>query len=138
MSRKTVIFGVICLIFCLFFSLLPTQAQTDDWLERVDQGGLNEIGQTVYNESGEPRPLVLVVGTIVRIFLGVLGIIFVILIIVAGFRWMTAGGNEENVKKASAQIKNAVIGLIIILAAWSLTNFVVNQAMEAVINNSIL
>lgn len=138
MSRKTAFFGIICLIFSLFFSSLPIQAQTDNWLDRVDQGGLNEIGQTVYNESGEPRPLVLVIGTIVRIFLGLLGIIFVILIIVAGFRWMTAGGNEENVKKASAQIRNAVIGLIIIFAAWSLTNFVVNQAMKAVTNNSIL
>lgn len=138
MSRKVLIVSAICLSFCLFFSYFDVQAQTNDWLNRADEGGLNAIGQTVYNQTGEPRPLVLVVGNIVRIFLGILGILFVILIIVAGFRWMTAGGNEENVKKASAQIRNAVIGLVIIFAAWSLTNFVINQAIKAVSNNSIL
>lgn len=138
MSRKSAILAVICLSFSLFFSHIDVQAQSSDWLNRAQEGGLNSIGETAYNQTGEPRPLVLVIGNIVRVFLGILGILFVILIIVAGFRWMTAGGNEENVKKASAQIRNAVIGLIIILAAWSLTTFIVNQAIDAINNNSIL
>jgi type IV secretory pathway VirB2 component (pilin) len=57
-------------------------------------------------------------------FLGLLGIIFIILIIYAGFNWMTAGGDEEKVKLAKDTLIRAVIGLIIIIAAYSITYFV--------------
>ncbi len=65
-----------------------------------------------------------VVATVIKGFLGLMGIIFVILIIVAGFNWMTAGGNEEQVQKATALIRNAVIGLIIVVAAYAIPYFI--------------
>lgn len=133
-SLKILIFSLF-LLSLPFFS--PVQAQSNQWLNRAQEGGLEEIGQTAFDQTGEPRPLALTVASILRIFLGFLGIIFVILIIMAGFRWMTAGGNEENIKKATAQIRNACIGLIIILAAYALTVFVQKQIITAVSNNTI-
>ncbi len=65
-----------------------------------------------------------VVAIVIKSFLGLMGLIFVILIIVSGFQWMTAGGNEEEVQKATARIRNAVIGLVIIVAAYAITYFV--------------
>ena len=56
--------------------------------------------------------------------LGVLALIMVILIIVSGYQWMTAGGNEETVKSAQARIKNAIIGLVIVLSAYLITYFI--------------
>jgi ABC-type phosphate transport system auxiliary subunit len=44
--------------------------------------------------------------------------------IVAGFQWMTAAGNETKVEKALSMIKTAVIGLIIVLAAYAITYFI--------------
>ena len=64
------------------------------------------------------------VARIIRIILSLLAIIFLVLTIVAGFRWMTAAGNEEAVKKAQGTIKTAIIGLVIVLAAYSITYFV--------------
>lgn len=64
------------------------------------------------------------ISRIIRIVLSFLGIIFLVLIIFSGFRWMTAGGNEEAVKKAQGTIKTAIIGLVIVLAAYSITYFV--------------
>jgi uncharacterized membrane protein YwzB len=55
-----------------------------------------------------------------------LAIVFVILIIIAGFHWMMAGGNEEAIKKAQSSIKSALMGLIIVLAAWGIVSFVFN------------
>ena len=63
-------------------------------------------------------------GLIVRSALSLLGIIFIILIIIGGYKWMTAGGNEENVKGAINYIKRATIGLIIILAAWAIWSLI--------------
>ena len=65
-----------------------------------------------------------VVGLVIQAFLGLLGIIFLILIIFAGYNWMTAGGEEEKVRKAKSTISRAVIGLIIIVADYAITYFV--------------
>ena len=65
-----------------------------------------------------------IVAIVIELVLGFLGIIFVILMIFSGYQWMTAGGNEEQVKKATARIKNAVIGLIIVVFAYAITAFV--------------
>jgi hypothetical protein len=60
----------------------------------------------------------------IRYALQVVGIIFLVLMVYAGFLWMTAGGNEENVEKAKKLIMAAVIGIAIVLAAYSITYFV--------------
>jgi hypothetical protein len=66
------------------------------------------------------------VALVVEAFLGLLGIIFIFLITLAGYHWMTAAGDEQKVTKAKETIRTAVIGLIIIVAAYSITYFVFN------------
>ena len=56
--------------------------------------------------------------------LGLLGIIAVIMVLIGGFQWMTAAGNQEKVEKAKKVISAAIVGLIIILLAWAIVNFV--------------
>ncbi len=68
-----------------------------------------------------------VVATIIQAALSLLALIFLVLIIMAGFKWMNAGGNEEEVKKAQTSFKNAIIGLVIVLAAYTITYFVFNN-----------
>ena len=65
-----------------------------------------------------------IIAMVIKAFLGLLGIIFLILIIYAGYNWMTAQGDEEKVTKAKETLQRAVIGLIIIIAAYSITAFV--------------
>lgn len=69
-------------------------------------------------------PLGTVIAFVIQGALALLSIVFIILMIIAGFRWMTAGGNEEDIKKASGTIRHALIGLIFILAAYAITYFV--------------
>ena len=64
------------------------------------------------------------IATLIQAFLGILGIIFLILIIYSGYNWMTAAGNEEKVTKAKQTLTRAVIGLIIIVCAYAITYFV--------------
>ena len=58
-----------------------------------------------------------IIGNIISIFLGLLGVIFLVLVIYAGFLWMTSQGSEEKIKTAKNILKNATIGLVITLAA---------------------
>ena len=67
------------------------------------------------------------VGAIIRTVLGLLGIVFIIILIVAGFRWMVASGNEEKVTKAQGSIKRGIIGLIIVIGAWAIWTFLLNS-----------
>ena len=70
------------------------------------------------------------VGSVIRAFMGLLGIIAVCLILYGGFKWMTAGGNEEQVGEAKKIIISGVIGLIIILSAYAIANFIVGAIIQ--------
>ncbi len=63
---------------------------------------------------------------IIKPILGLVGLGFFILMIYGGVLWMAAGGNETIVKKAQSILTSAVIGAIIIIAAYALTNAVLN------------
>ena len=67
---------------------------------------------------------------IVQWVLGFLGLVAVIMILIGGFQWMTAGGNEEKVASAKKIISAAVIGLIIVLLAWAIVIFVISQTSK--------
>jgi len=70
---------------------------------------------------------------VISAFLSLLAIIFVILVIIAGYNWMIAAGDESKVSYAKETIKRALIGLIIIAAAYAITAFVFqNIPMENV------
>ncbi|MFH2018824.1 MAG: IPT/TIG domain-containing protein, partial [bacterium] len=71
------------------------------------------------------------VANIIRVALGLLGIVAVVLMIYAGFVWMTAGGNDENITKAKKILINATIGLAIILSSYAIVSFVMNKLIEA-------
>ena len=72
-----------------------------------------------------------IIARIIYVGLGILGTILLVIIIYAGFLWMTAGGNEERVAQAKQWIKNAVIGLAIILSSYAITYFVISRLVGA-------
>ena len=66
-----------------------------------------------------------VVVKIINVALSFLAVIFLFLLVLAGFKYMLSGGNETKTKEALAQIKNAIIGLIIVLASWVIARYVI-------------
>ena len=74
-----------------------------------------------YDPSGDISNIV---AQVIKGFLSLLGIIFVVLIVIAGNKWMNARGNEEKVEEAQDTIRRAIIGLIITVSAYAITYFV--------------
>ncbi|MDO9399503.1 MAG: hypothetical protein Q7T79_02355 [bacterium] len=72
----------------------------------------------------ENIPMIGIIGLVVRIVLSLLGIVFLILMVYAGFSWMTAAGEEERVTKAKETITRAIIGLIITIGSYAIWIFV--------------
>ncbi len=89
-----------------------------DTLKRV--GGTNGPYAAITDE----KTIYETIASLIGAFLGLLGVIFIILIILAGYWWMTASGDEQKVTKAKDTIYRAIIGLIITAAAYAITGFV--------------
>jgi len=73
------------------------------------------------------------VKNIIQVILGFLGLISVIIILIGGFMWMTAGGNEERVTKGRKWIINGVIGLVIVLAAYAIASWAIGAIQDEIV-----
>ncbi len=87
-----------------------------------------DLGTAVVENNlklGSSSPVQIIL-RIIQLFLGLLSFLTVIIIMYSGFLWTTSGGNEEKISKAKKLLKNAVIGIIIILSAWGITAYVLS------------
>lgn len=84
--------------------------------------------QTVATDAGyvesDENGVLNIVGTLINTVLALLGTVFIILMLVAGYNWMTASGDEEKITKAKDTIRAAIIGLIIVVGAFAIWSFI--------------
>ena len=134
-SKKVVLFLILLVMLVGAGGLVMEPAAAQDLWERQAGMGTDpgEAGES-FGYSSEPESLSETVARIIRVFLTLLGIIFLILMILAGYRWMTAGGNEDKVSESKKQIRNAVIGLIIIMMAYSISYLVTEILYNATVD----
>jgi hypothetical protein len=81
------------------------------------------LPETVAGKQTVPE----VIGQVVSIGLSLIGVVFFVLVLFSGFRWMTAMGNSEHVEKAKDTLITAAIGLLIVLAAYALTSLLFSR-----------
>jgi amino acid transporter len=118
-------------LFCLLLlaPIFSLSASTSGTLAE-DQEGLADIGRA-FGENGEPRDVRLIAVQIINVVLTVLALIFVVLFIFGGFKWMTAAGNDDQIGKAKKTLVAAVIGLVIVIAAWGISRFIICKVLDA-------
>lgn len=91
-----------------------------------------ELGIEYGTATGLGRqPIQETIARIINVALGLLGIIAVVIILIGGFEWMTAGGNEEKTGEAKKRITAGIIGLAIILSAFAIAQFVITSLQRA-------
>lgn len=119
--------GMIAFGGLLSLALVAPASAADEGEIGVESLGL-EYGAATGLGSKDVRETI---AQIIRVALGLLGIVAVVIILIGGFKWMTAGGNEEQVGEAKKWIFSGVIGLAIILSAYALASFIINQLVLA-------
>ena len=77
--------------------------------------------------GASPADLSVVIGTVIKTALGVVGVVFLVLMVYAGYIWMIARGDEAKVEKAKDTIVNCIIGIVIIVGAYAITSYIVTQ-----------
>jgi hypothetical protein len=92
----------------------------------INTAGLETQDKALMANSGLAgnSDLSVIISVLIKSILGFLGVIFLALTIMAGFKWMNSQGNEDEIKKAKDSLKNSIIGLVIVLAAYSITYWV--------------
>jgi hypothetical protein len=124
--KKFASFLLLALIMVPVFAVaLSANAQADNMLWGGYEGNVQTatgLGNT------DPREMA---GSVINIVLGFLGVIAVLIILLGGFKWMTAGGNEDGIGEAKQMIGAGVVGLVVILAAFGIAQFVINALYNA-------
>jgi amino acid transporter len=134
-AKKKLLSAIILLTFLVIPTFLVTQTNTAVASSLWDaQVGIEDVGQKDFGEFDSPQDIRITIMKIVNVVLQFLAVIFLVLIIISGYQWMTAGGNEEQIKKAKKNLSNAVIGLVIILASWSIAYFILRRMIAVVTN----
>ena len=101
----------------ILFAPIGADAQTAD---AVNQNLAQVAAETPLQNVG----LITIVGRVIKILIGILGVIALVIVLYAGFVYMTSGGDPEKVATAKKWLVNGVIGLAIIFAAYSITAFI--------------
>lgn len=127
-SKHLISFAILGLLVVPVITFAETSDNTFG-TSQVTEG----LGGTLANSTdNDPRTII---ARIINIALGFLGVIAVGIILLGGFKWMTAAGNEDKTTEAKQLLGAGVIGLIIILSAWALATFVINQIYGATTGN---
>lgn len=125
MKRFTTTLTVLLVIFAFAAPLAIASAYKPfEGICKRDQA----VNAAVCNETATGDPLTGVDGVIVQVvqMLGIVaGVAAVILIIVAGLKFVTSNGDTNGISSAKRTILYAVIGLIIIILAQPIIRFLV-------------
>ena len=111
---------------CLASPAIAADVTPEDYWGGAE--GYDSVRQEIKLGEQDPREMI---ANIINIILGFLGIIALVIILYAGFTWMTAAGNEDQVGKAKKMMSAGIIGLIIILSAFGIAKFVVGALINA-------
>ena len=65
-----------------------------------------------------------IVSGAISLVLILVALVFFFILVIGGLKWITSGGDEKKVAAARAQITNALIGLVIVFAAWAIMSLI--------------
>lgn len=127
MKRKYIL--TIILFVSLSIFVLPSVVFAQDFDQQTKTFAIS-AGAT---EVGAERPLDprIVVSQIIKLMLGVVGILFFAYSVYAGYLILSSSGDEEKIKKGKSTLKTGVLGLFIAMSAYSILTLVSNAALKA-------
>ena len=122
-QRKFIMaFSIVATLCVSLFMVAPAHGTATDTFGIGQFGARSDLGSTDVRET---------IARIINVALSLLGVVAVVIILAGGFKWMTAGGNEDKVGEARKLIFAGVIGMAIVLSAFAIARFVLGQLSVA-------
>ena len=124
MKKHLTLIGVVLMLTLLLATPVLAQNLDNNFMNQF-QGGA-QIGNAGIAQ---------VIGKVVKAVLSILGLVALVIFIIAGFQWMTSGGNKEKIAGAQKSMGAAIIGLIIVIGAYAAVDFI-TEALSTVTKKS--
>lgn len=100
------------------------------WKNQVGMGSSNnKLGQP-FGRSSTPDDIRIIIARLIKVFMQLLGIIFLALLVFAGYKYMTAQGDSKKTDDAVKSIGRAVVGLLITISAFALTSYILDALIS--------
>lgn len=116
MIKKILKFSPLLLILPIFlFPLASVEAQGFLTCDGVDCSACN---------------LVDTANIVIKWLFGIIFMIFAVMMMIAGFKLVTSGGNTSALEDAKSKFTNAIVGLIIVMAAWLLVDTIMRGLLK--------
>lgn len=112
---------IVCAVLCVPAVVMAKKTISD---------AIPQLNKTVAPTGVEQKEIPVIVGDFIKTALGMVGLVFFALMVYAGFLWLTARGEEDQISKAKSVLKAAMIGLGLIVMAYAITNFVTTRLIE--------
>lgn len=133
-SKKILIFFLCILLFSLFSpALVEASGAKQKFTTSLEKTAGSE-GAGYSNNQLRQEPAVMI-GRLVKTILALIGMLLLILLIYGGFIWMNSHGNETEVKRAQSIIQNALIGVVVVLMAYAITQLFFNLWFDSGVPN---
>ena len=140
--RATFSYFLFLAVFLFFvntvFAPIPASAGLVDQISNSATNTLENAFNQTFSAADAVRTPTQVVGFVIKTMLAFVSVVFVVLVLYAGFTWMTARGNDEALTTAIGTLQTAIVGLVITMAAYVLAYFIFNVVLEATTGSSIL
>jgi hypothetical protein len=127
---KKIILTMIAVILIFGYTAPVQAANLSDAFGKPLEDVAHDAG---YKDDVQPEVLI---GRVIRIALSFLGVVFFVLMLYGGFLWMTAAGNEDRVTKAKNLIIAAVTGMIIVLASYAISFFILRELSDQLLDET--
>ena len=128
LRTKLILSLTTALVIAVLF--LPTLVYATDGLQAV-KDGITKSGNTggiTMNDA----PLPVIIGRAINYLFGILGVVFLTVVLVGGYLWMTTSGNEEKVGKAKMFVINGINGMLVIFLAYALVYTILSALRMAI------
>jgi hypothetical protein len=109
--------------------LLPLAASAQQNGSHSPDLGIDRVASTLVLPEGDPRQIAV---RLINVALQFLAIIVLVMVVWSGFMFLFSGGKAENMARAGAVMRNAIIGLIIILCSWAIVKYVISAFLGAI------
>lgn len=127
--KKFLVFS--CFLFCLVSLLITVNisfAEDNLWEQQGSMMvGADKVSEA-FGESDSPTDPRTVIINVAKIFLSFLALIFTLIVMWAGYTWMTSEGNQEKTTVAKKWLTRGVIGIAVILSALMIVSFIFRQS----------
>lgn len=123
-SWLNILFLTLILVAPGFVFATSTQSTIKGSASPLDRLNKTATEYGPYSQTADETTLAVTLGVIINIALSILGVIFMFITILAGYKWMTAQGNEKSVSEAKDSMTRAVLGIIVVISSYAIWNFI--------------